>query len=364
VPNHVAPDHPWTQEHPEYFIRGTGDDLHRDPASFIAINGNIIAHGRDPYFPAWADVVQLNAFHSGLRDAVIDTVQSIARQCDGIRCDMAMLLMNRIFQRTWGARAGPEPAHDYWNEIIPAVNELHPDFQFIAEAYWDLEWDLQQQGFDYCYDKRLYDRLKHDSAESTGLHLTASLDYQRRLVRFIENHDEHRAAAAFFPDKHKAAAVVTFTLPGMRLLHEGQLEGRKVHLPVFLSRRPEEPVDRGLLNFYKTLLGALRNTAPLCGEWQLLTSQGWPDNSSNRNIVSWLWASEASRLLVAVNLSEQRSQCRIAIPEHDTTEPTVQMIDVLNGEVFVRSWPELINSGLFVDLPPWGFHILKLSVGS
>jgi glycosidase len=199
VPNHIAPDHPWTVEHPEYIIQGDANDVARDPGSFIELKGKVFAHGRDPYFPAWPDVLQLNAFEPGLRRAVIETLSGIANQCDGIRCDMAILMLNQVFERTWGARAGQPPATDYWRDVIPAIKRAHPEFLFMAEAYWDLEWELQQQGFDLCYDKRLYDRLNHDNAESVRLHLCADLAYQQKLVRFIENHDEPRAAAVFSP---------------------------------------------------------------------------------------------------------------------------------------------------------------------
>ena len=239
VPNHVAPDHPWVMEHPEYFIQGDEEDLRRDPASFVERGGRVFACGRDPYFPAWPDVLQLNAFNPGLRSAVIETLSDIAGQCDGVRCDMAMLLLNNIFERTWGLRAGAKPETNYWPEVIPAIKKENPDFKFIAEAYWDLEWELQQQGFDYCYDKRLYDRIEHDSANSVIGHLSGDLDYQDKLVRFIENHDEPRAAAVFTPEKERAAAVLVATLPGAKLFHEGQFEGRKVRLPVFLGRRPK-----------------------------------------------------------------------------------------------------------------------------
>ncbi len=154
VPNHVAPDHAWAVDHPEYFVQGNADDARNDPASFVETGGTVFARGRDPYFPAWPDVLQLNAFHPGLRQAVIETVAEIAGQCDGIRCDMAMLALNDIFERTWGARAGVKPAGDYWATVIPAIKAKQPEFKFIAEAYWDLEWELQQQGFDYCYDKK------------------------------------------------------------------------------------------------------------------------------------------------------------------------------------------------------------------
>ena len=222
---------------PEYFIRGSADDSERSRI-FLRVGESVFACGRDPYFPAWPDVLQLNAFQPGLRRPSASTISDIAGQCDGVRCDMAMLLLNAIFERTWGSRAGQPPATEYWADLIPAVKAAHPDFLFIAEAYWDLEWELQQQGFDFCYDKRLYDRLEHGDAEGVRLHLCADLQYQEKLVRFIENHDEPRAAAAFSPAKERAAAVTIATLPGARLFHEGQFEGRKVRLPVFLGRAP------------------------------------------------------------------------------------------------------------------------------
>ena len=163
VPNHVAPDHPWVTEHPEYFICGDWEDAKNNPSSYIEVGGTVCACGRDPYFPAWPDVLQLNAFEPGLRQGVIETLSSIAQQCDGVRCDMAMLFLNAIFEGTWGARAGASPITDYWTDVIPAIKSSHPGFLFIAEAYWDLEWQLQQLGFDFCYDKKLYDLLEHSA---------------------------------------------------------------------------------------------------------------------------------------------------------------------------------------------------------
>ena len=117
VPNHVAPDHPWATDHPDYLIRGTSDDARNNPASFIEVEGNVFACGRDPFFPAWPDVLQVKAFEPGFRKAAVETVSSIAAQCDGVRCDMAMLMLNRIFERTWGGHAGRRPATEYWDEV-------------------------------------------------------------------------------------------------------------------------------------------------------------------------------------------------------------------------------------------------------
>ncbi len=360
VPNHVAPDHPWVSEHPEYFVRGSGEDLRADPAAFFEAGGNVFACGRDPHFPAWPDVLQLNAFEPGLRRAALDTLSAIAEQCDGVRCDMAMLVMNEVFRRTWGERVGAPPSTDYWNALVPAVKARWPEFRFLAEAYWDMEWALQQQGFDYCYDKRLYDRLEYGNAEGIRLHLLADLAYQERLVRFIENHDEPRAAATFSPEKGRAAALVALTLTGARLLHEGQLEGHRVRLPVFLGRRPEEPTDDALAAFYRRLLRATANPAFRDGEWRLCERGGWPDNLTYQNLLAWCWAAGTARFLVAVNLCERPAQAEVQVPWDDLRGKTWRLTDAFSGEVFERSGDEMRDGRLYVALPPWGFHFLRV----
>jgi Alpha amylase, catalytic domain len=359
VPNHVAPDHPWTQGHPEYFVRGSDDDLARDPASFVRVGDGVIANGRDPFFPAWPDVVQLNAFSPDLRAAVIATLDSIAAQCDGVRCDMAMLMMNDVFERTWGGRAGPRPDTDYWPTVIPAVKAGHAGFTFVAEAYWDLEWELQQQGFDYCYDKRLYDRLVHEDAEQVRGHLTAERDYQRGLVRFIENHDEPRAAATFPPAKAQAAAVTALSQTGARLIHEGQLEGRTVQLPVFLARGPDEPADDGVRAFYERLLAALRDEVFRTGDWVLGERRGWDGNDTWPSLVVWGWQGE-SRKLVVVNLGERPASGHVSLPWDDLRGRTWRLDDASDGKCYERSGDDL-RDGLYVALEPWHWHFFDLT---
>jgi len=359
VPNHVAPDHPWVFEHPEYFVQGTREDLARTPGAFFEVGGTVIARGRDPYFPPWPDVAQLNAFSPRLRQAVVETLNSIADQCDGMRCDMAMLLLNSVFERTWGGRVGGCPPEEYWREVISAVRFQHATVLFMAEAYWDLEWQLQQLGFDYCYDKRLYDRLEHDNAESVRLHLTAGLDYQDKLVRFIENHDEPRAAATFSPEKERAVALTMMTLPGAKLLYEGQFEGRRVRPPVFLARRPVEPIDTDLQAFYYKLLAAVVSESGLReGAWQLCERTGWPGNSSYLNLVAWGWDQGEAHYLVVVNLSEYRSQARVQLPWNELAGRTWQLNDGLSGDIFERDGDEMQSAGLYVDVPAWRFHFL------
>jgi hypothetical protein len=359
VPNHVAPDHPWVADHPEYFIRGTADDLCNDPSSYAVAHGTIYARGRDPYFPAWPDVLQLNAFKPGLRQAVIETISSIAQQCDGVRCDMAMLVLNPIFERTWGGRAGLRPATEYWVDVISAIKKRYPGFLFIAEAYWDQEWELQQQGFDFCYDKKLYDRLEHSNSESIRSHLCADLAYQGKLLRFIENHDEPRAAATFSPAKERAVALTMATLPGMKLFHEGQFEGRKIRLPVFLRRTPDEPADQGLQAFYKKLLQAVNRPIFREGQWSLCDRTGWPDNASFQNLVAWNWINDEEQYLIVVNLGDSFAQARVQVSWANTGGGNWHLIDVFSNANFERDGDEILSQGLYVELGPWNYHFLQ-----
>jgi len=357
VPNHVAPDHPWTIQHPGYFIQGDSADLERAPDEFLRVGHHVLARGRDPYFAPWPDVAQLNLFDSGLRAALASTMREIADQCDGVRCDMAMLVLNRIFAQTWGERAGPPPEAEIWPELIAAVKTVHPGFTWVAEAYWDMEWDLQQLGFAFCYDKRLYDRLAHENAAAVDGHLHAEPAYQARLVRFVENHDEARAASTFPPGRHRVAALAAGTQLGMRLFHEGQLDGRRVHVPVFLGRRPDETPDYELQRFYRRLLGALRLPVMRLGSWRLCSLSGWPDNQTHRNLVAWGWAHGEQWCLVAVNVSERPAQARVKLDWPGLRGRRWYLRDQLDDARYEREGDVLVAEGLYVDLQAWGMHL-------
>jgi hypothetical protein len=360
VPNHVAPDHPWVAEHPERFVRGTPQDRAAAPEAWFEVDGQVLAHGRDPYFPPWPDVVQLDAFSQSMRNGTVEVLTDIGRQCDGVRCDMAMLMLNDVFAKTWGDKAGPPPHEELWPQVLRAVRSAHPEMVFVAEAYWDLEWELQQQGFDFCYDKRLYDRLVHEDAESVRLHLSAEVGYQRRLVRFLENHDEPRAATTLPGDRQRAAAVTIATTPGAVLWHDGQLEGRKVQLPVFLGRRPDERADEDLHDFYEHLLAVVAEHDVRDGDWRLLGCEGWPDNGSCRNLVAWAWTQPEARHLVVVNLSAGPAQGKVPLPWPELAGGVRHLDDLMAGVRWERDGDELLAPGLYVDLPPWGFHVLAV----
>ena len=358
VPNHVAPDSPWITESPQHFIQGTADDLREHPEGYLQIGNGVFANGRDPYFPPWPDVVQVNAFNAGQRGASIGHMLAIADQCDGIRCDMAMLLINDIFARTWRGKVGDPPAAEYWPALITAIKKQYPDFLFVAEAYWDLEWTLQQQGFDFCYDKRLYDLVEHDNAEGVLLHLSASLAYQQKLIRFIENHDEPRVATMFPPAKARAAAILVSTVPGAKLFHEGQFTGRRVRVPVFLGRRPEELPDGATLAFYERLLDVIEAPVFREGAWALCSVSGWPDNQSYQKLGAWCWVHGEDRRLVVVNLSAGPVQARVHVPWNNVSGKQWQLADAFSEASYVREGDEIENQGLYVALKAWESQVL------
>jgi hypothetical protein len=369
VPNHVSPDHPWTRVHPEFFVEGTEQDLAAAPENWVRVDGRVLAHGRDPYFPGWPDTLQLDYRRPGLRAAMREELSRVAARCDGVRCDMAMLVLPEVFLRTWGERGdgvaardgAPGPVEPFWPEAIAQVKARQPEFLFLAEVYWDLEWTLQGQGFDYTYDKRLYDRLRNGDARAAREHLQADAAFQARCARFLENHDEPRAAAVFGPEQERAAAVIAFLAPGMRFFHEGQLEGRKVHASMHLGRRPEEPPDGALRAFHERLLAVLARAEAHVGRWQLCACRpAWDGNPTWERFVAMAWDAGGRRLLAAVNYGPTQAQCWTEVP-FDGLRGEVTFADLLGEARYVREAGELAVKGLYLDLAPWGRHVFEVT---
>ncbi len=361
VPNHVARDHPWVTEHPEYFIHGSAKELLSASGSYFESRGEVIACGKDPNFPAWQDTAQLNAFHTGYREAAIETLDEIAHQCDGVRCDMAMLLLDRIFAGQWRGRTTTPLKESFWQQIISTTHLNHPDFQFIAESYWGTQPELDQAGFSLCYDKDLYDQLVFAKPQTIEQSLGADMIKQENQLRFIENHDEQRAASLFNTAKGIAAAIILSTIPGAKLYHQGQFEGRKVKLPVFLRRWMDEPVVIEWMNIYSRLVRLASSPLIKQGEWRMSKHTGWADNSSHEHLLSWSWHRNEETLLVITNYSDKKSQGMVILPWNDLDGARWKLVDLIKGETFIRLTKELTTKGMFVDLAPWDFHLLWFS---
>jgi hypothetical protein len=288
---------------------------------------------------------------------MIGELVRIAGQCDGVRCDMAMLVLPEVFQRTWGILA-----RLFWPEATQRVREKVPGFCFMAEVYWDMEWTMQQQGFDYAYDKRLYDRLREGHARPVREHFHAGLDYQNKLARFLENHDEPRAAATFPTGQHEAAAVITFLSPGLRFFHQGQFEGRLKRISPHLGRAPNEEVSQPLKRFYDRLLEILRQPAVRQGRWQLLEcAPAWDTNNTSDAFIAFAWAKDGDeRVVVCVNYAAHPSQCYVRLPFTDLGGRKWRLRDLLGDAQYERDGNELQSRGLYLDVPAWQPHVFEM----
>jgi hypothetical protein len=195
-------------------------------------------------------------------------------------------------------------------------------------------------------------------------HFHAGLDYQNKLARFLENHDESRAAAAFPPGQHQAAAVLTYLSPGLRFFHQGQFEGRRKHISPHLGRAPVEPENRPTSQFYDRLLAVLKRPVVRQGQWQLLECvPAWDGNGSDDAFIAFSWQGpHGARLLVAVNYSGHASQCMVRMTFADLGGRRWQLRDLLGDACYERAGDELQVRGLYLDVPPWQAHAFELAV--
>ena len=386
VPNHVGLDHPWVNQRPDLFVQ-----------SHVAAPGLFaqqtvaglrwLAHGKDPYFAPWTDTVQLDYRRAATRTEMTQLVRSIAQRCDGVRCDMAMLVLSDVFAKTWehvqSSGAGEEsapagagglrpderqdssptlPLPEFWSSAITAVKQEHPDFIFLAEAYWGLEPRLRALGFDYTYDKSLYDGLVARDAAGVQRHLLGmSAEAIVGSAHFLENHDEPRIASILSPAENRAAALLILGLPGMRFLHDGQLAGARRKIPVQLARRPEEPGQADIANLYDQMLTTLSGSAVGQGSGELLRPRAaWSDNPTAQNFVIVQWQSRAPGFeVVAVNLAPHRSQCYAPLTVPHLATHNWAMKDLLGQESYKRSGDDLHNQGLYLDLPAHGAQLFQ-----
>jgi hypothetical protein len=362
VPNHVALDHPWVLEQPDYFIQGSADDYARDPSSYYRAETysgtRYIARAKDPYFPPWRDVAQLNHFEPAVRFALLAALVESAKHCDGFRCDMAMLVLNDIFAKTWSrqlAGAAP-PATEFWQDARAALAEKI----LLAEAYWGTEGRLLNLGFDFTYDKGLYDALRAGNASAVRANISSDFSYQCHLARFLENHDEARSAAVFNAGQLNAVATLIATLPGLRFYLHGQLEGRRIHLPVALSHAAAEPPDPAIEALYRALLQISNEQVFHAGAWRRLDADDLGDSTAS-NLIAYDWQTENSWKMIVVNLADAASQAHIHPGDRIAAGRQYRFNDQLNQAVYLRDGNELRSTGLYVRLEAFHAHLFEIA---
>jgi len=395
IPNHMGLDSAWLNNHPEYFIHRVLDTSESDlpdeelkqlyPGHFPYRTPSypqgdrrvpktlMVAYGKDPYFYPWIDTAQLDYAHPGLRQKMIDVLCTWAKVVDGVRCDMAMLMLrdqvkiHRHPELTWEAFNQLMPG-EFWTEAIHAAKRVNPHFVFMAETYWSMEGHLQNLGFDYTYNKPLYEAICNalHSGHAEGLMNFLRLlgtDYLKRSVHFLENHDEERAMNIFGEERQKAAAAMLCTLPGTALLHHGQMEGKRERMPVQrVVPLHQEPEHHVLHHFYRRLLKA--TSLPVFQEGRMT-----PLYSNNPALVSYSRIDNEQKVLVIVNTSEKTQKGSVFLmPGLRLHSGTHYRLNDLFYEFkthtagsvqpfYVYPAAKLINSGLYVELEPFDAHI-------
>ncbi|SPD74854.1 putative alpha-amylase family protein [uncultured Desulfobacterium sp.] len=364
VPNHTACDHAWISKHPEYYIQASPLKSGKCPRGFFRLldnNSLCIAHGKDPNFHPWTDTAQIDYTNPKAIEAMLETLVHVSQYCHGLRCDMAMLVLSNVFRKTWRRRVTCDASREFWGLAIERLGSLNRRCLLLAEVYWDMEKDMIDMGLDYAYDKTFYDLLVKGDVRDLKAHLAAPVEYQQRLIRFLENHDEPRALAVFGHEKIYSAMVIHATVPAMRFWHEGQFDGSRIKMPVQLRRRPDEPIDRELTAFSERLLLEVNQPVFHQGAWRMLKTHGWSDNQSHKDLLAWTWSDGEERRLIVVNYRPHSSQGVITIPAKWLWgSEEARLVDPLKGELYLRSAKRMEDEGLYVDLKPWDFHFFGI----
>lgn len=205
---------PQSELHGQFDMQGAAAEPYREFPAKATGNNRFDAY---PNICDWYETVKLNYgvdYQNGGTchfDPVPDTWTKMldilmfwaGKQIDGFRCDMAEMV----------------PV-EFWEWAIPQVKAEHPALLFIAEVYNPAEYGnyLFRGKFDYLYDKvGLYDTLRaivcgNESATAITRAWQCLGGIEKRMLNFLENHDEQRIASEFFagnPRKAIPALIVS-----------------------------------------------------------------------------------------------------------------------------------------------------------
>jgi hypothetical protein len=363
VPNHSAVDSPWASEHPSYYVQAPkGSVPPLDPNRYY---NNSIALGSAGWWgSSWMDTLQYNYWNLDFRKAQTERLVQVASVADYIRCDMAYLCLNDQVQDNWGTQLASwgytRPSSEFWADAIKATKAAYPHVQFLAEVYDPWGYPLQSLGFDFTYDKHLYDLLGNGNLDNLrGYLANTDIGYLSKGAHFVENHDEPRAAD-FFGSNQRAdgAAMVALTVPGMRFYNEGQQDGYRNRLQVQLRRAASEPIAVGVPQFYDILTPILARPVFHTGTWTYLSVFNDPNSW---RLMAWKWTNNDERLLVVVNYSDSPGAGAIILSDAQPVNgnDTIPVTDLISQQTWMRSANQMQSSGLFTVIQPWSCQILK-----
>jgi hypothetical protein len=307
---------------------------------------------------------------------MIDVLCRLSKVVDGVRCDMAMLVLreqvkiHRHPEMSWETfnRWMPD---EFWPEAIRVVKRVNPHFSFMAETYWAMEGYLQHLGFDYTYNKPLYEAIcnafqsGHAEALMNFVRLLGT-DFLKKGVHFLENHDEERAMNALGEERQRSAAILLLTLPGVALIHQGQMEGKRERLPVQrVVPLANETENSSLVSYYHRLLQV--TSRPVFREGRLHVLY-----SNNASFIAFARVLDDAKAIIIINTSShyQKGSISMAPGLHlksgapyrlDDLFYELKSVEVKRNPTVQPSYTypaaQLINQGLYVELPPFDAHV-------
>jgi glycosidase len=292
VANHTSPDAVWVGNE-GWHVR---DSL-----------GNTVG----PY--DWTDVAELNYDNREMRAAMVEAMKFWLTEAgiDGFRCDVA----------------GEVPT-DFWNEATPQLEAVKPDIFMLAEAELP---ELEESAFDMYYGWDLHARLNGLAA---GTQNADSLrDYFVRHdarfplgfpMLFTSNHDENSWNGTEFERMGTAAptlAALTFALPGMPLIYNGQEIGLNRRLEFFTK----DSIDWTSPNDYTLLyqsLNTLRKSNPALWSDGAGGAMLQLENSAPARVLSLLREKGNNRVIALFNLGDQSVEVTVGDPRFQGTFKT------------------------------------------
>jgi Alpha amylase, catalytic domain len=221
IPNHFGRMGKFFVNNSDLFLQANAFD----PSQNFEFEGKFYNLAKDPHYEPWSDVAQLDYSKPETIKKMQQEIIDIAKLCDGVRCDMTMLLLPEIFEQTCGIKA-----LDFWHEAIAKVKVINPNFVFMAEVYWNLEQRMIDLGFDLVYNKSFLDSLIQTDENKLN-HAKTIIATGKSLI-FLENHDEPRINSIFEPVKVKELTDFMYSMNSSVLIQDGQLEGAKERLPI------------------------------------------------------------------------------------------------------------------------------------
>lgn len=259
VPNHTSRDAVWTKTNPEWYL-------------WDEEKGEIAT----PF--DWSDTAKLDYTNLQMRHAMQEAMKYWLVECDidGYRVDMAMLV-----------------PIDFWRETTPMLESVCPDLFMLAEAEGTEFFD---RAFDACYGWQLH-HLMVDVANSRAnadsmreLIAQQSLAYPREAIKmlFTSNHDENSWHGSEFERLAGAArnmAMLTFLLPGMPMIYNGQEAAVDQKLDFFEKNAIQWNQPNDFTKLYQELID-LRHSNPALRSAELGGNLYSIDNNESWRVLS------------------------------------------------------------------------------